>query len=101
MDDNKLKILEVKFMNASSPSVIARADIHFDGFTLKGFKVAVSQETQKKYVLPPSYNSASGWRLLFSTDSKQDWQMIQNRVLADFQEFQTSDKYFNVEDIPD
>lgn len=99
MNENKLKILDVKFIDAHSDSVIARADIHFDGFTLKGFKVAVEPSTQKKYIMPPSYRSSMGWRMLFNTDSKEDWAMIQNRVLVEFENFKNRDEYFGYESV--
>lgn len=83
-EKTKLKIIEIKFVKTKSESVLARADIHFDGFWLKGFKILRNKE-RKEYVTPPSYFAQhKGWRKLFETDSLEDWQMIQRRVLEDY-----------------
>jgi len=79
-----MKILEIKILNAKSENVKARADIHFDGFTLNGFKVILNSETHKEYVTPPSYKSFKGWRMLFKTDDEEDWNEIQRRVLEEY-----------------
>jgi hypothetical protein len=79
----KIKILEINFIKAKTESVIARADIHFEGFTLKGFKI-VRDSSGKEFVTPPSYLSPKGWRSLFKTDSPEDWANIQQVVLAEY-----------------
>lgn len=80
----KMKILEVQIVKAKSEKVRARADVHFEGFWLKGFKVIQDPETKKEYVTPPSYSSPQGWRTLFKTDSPEDWQEIQRRILEKY-----------------
>ena len=87
MKQTILKIVEVTFVKAQSGQVIARADVHFDGFVLKGFKV-IKDPSGKEYITPPSYESSKGWRKLFITDSKDEWQKIQARILNDFNEKQ-------------
>lgn len=79
-----MKILEVQIVKAKSERVRARADVHFDGFWLKGFKVLQDEDTKKEYVTPPSYLSPSGWRALFKTDSLEDWQAIQRQILEEY-----------------
>ena len=76
-----MKIIEIKLVDTKSDSVKARADIHFEGFTLKGFKVLQDPKTHKEYVTPPSYRAGPYWRPLFATDTKEDWQEIQKEVL--------------------
>lgn len=86
-----MKILEVTFLESSSEKVLARADVHFEGFLLKGFKVLRNLETLQEYVTPPSYLSKNGWRPLFRTDKKEDWQEIQERILKEFNQKQIED----------
>ena len=83
MKQTTLKIIEVTFVKAQKGKVIARADVHFDGFVLKGFKI-IKDPSGKEYVTPPSYKSGMGWRKLFTTDSKDEWQKIQARIHGDF-----------------
>lgn len=82
--EKKLKIIEITFVKTSSTKVKARADVHFDGFILKGFKIFQDEITKKEYVTPPSYLSPAGWRPLFKTDFLEDWQEIQRRILEEF-----------------
>jgi len=79
-----MKILEVQIVKTKSKNVKVRADVHFEGFWLKGFKVLQDEETRKEFVTPPSYQSPSGWRMLFKTDSPKDWQEIQRRILEEY-----------------
>lgn len=79
----KMKILEIQIIKTKSDKVRARADVHFEGFWLKGFKVIQDPETKREYVTPPSYQSPQGWRALFKTDSPEDWQEIQRRILEE------------------
>lgn len=81
-----MKIIEVIFLETSSEKVLARADVHFDEFLLKGFKVLRSEKTNKEYVTAPSYKAGIYWRPLFKTDSLEDWQQIQERILKEFNE---------------
>jgi len=79
-----MKILEVTFLESKSEKVLARADIHFEGFLLKGFKVLRDEKTNKQYITPPSYKAGIYWRPLFRTDSLEDWHDIQNRILEEY-----------------
>ena len=79
-----MKILEVKIVKTESEKVLARADIHFEGFWLKGFKVIKGKEANKEYVTPPSYKAGPYWRELFHTDNQDDWQEIHRRILQDY-----------------
>lgn len=83
-----MKITEIKFHKISNEDteVIARVDIHFDWFWLKGFKLIRNTTTNKEFVTPPSYRSSKGWRALFSTDEEQDWQRIFASVLSAYSE---------------
>jgi len=82
---NRLKILKVKLYRTAVGKVKARADIHFEGWLLKGFKVIPDEEKGKLYVTPPSYFSNRGWRELFRTDEVSDWNEIQRRVLETYE----------------
>jgi len=82
-----MKILEIDIVKTKSEKVKGRADIHFDGFILKGFKILRDEETKKEYVTPPSYLAGNFWRPLFKTDSPEDWQEIQRQVLKKFNEY--------------
>lgn len=86
-----MKILEVTFLESKSEKVLARADIHFEGFLLKGFKVLQDPVSKKEYVTPPSYSSPNGWRKLFKTDKPEDWEMIQKIVLEAYTKKQIKD----------
>lgn len=79
-----MKILEVQIVKTKSESVRARADVHFEGFLLKGSKIIWDKEKRKEFVTPPSYLSGMGWRPLFKTDSPEDWQEIQRRILEEY-----------------
>jgi len=83
-----MRIVEIKFHKISDEDteVVSRVDIHFDGFWLKGFKVIRDRDSNKEYVTPPSYRSPKGWRALFLTDSKTDWQKIVASVLSAYNE---------------
>ena len=83
----KMKIQEILLVKAEKGKVKARADIVFEGFTLKGFKV-IQDESGKTYVTPPSYQAGGFWRPLFKTEKKEDWEQIQHEVI---------DKYENKE----
>lgn len=86
-----MKIIEVQILKAKSEKVIARADVHFEGFLLKGFKVIRDEKTNKEYVTPPSYLAGVFWRPLFKTDSLEDWQEIQRRILQEYDHFLMSE----------
>ncbi|MFZ5366498.1 MAG: hypothetical protein ACOZBZ_04410 [Patescibacteria group bacterium] len=86
MEAAKLKILSIDIFKANKGEVIARADIHFDGFLVKGFKV-LRDESGANYVTPPSYLSPHGWRPIFKTDSPEDWQAIKNGILKSYDEY--------------
>lgn len=79
----KMKIIEIILVKADKGKVKARADIVFDGFTLKGFKV-IENDDGKTYVTPPSYLAGTFWRPLFKTETEEDWKEIQRRVIDKF-----------------
>ena len=79
----KMKIKDIKLIKADKGMVKARVDITFDGFILKGFKVIKDNEG-KTYVTPPSYLAGTYWRPLFFTETEEDWNQIQKRVLETF-----------------
>ena len=83
-----MKIIEIQIIKTKSEKVKARADVHFEGFWLKGFKVLFDESASREFVTPPSYLSSQGWRPLFKTDSPGDWQEIQRRILETFNEEQ-------------
>lgn len=83
-----MKILGITFLEARSEKVLARADVHFEGFLLKGFKVIRDEKTNKEYVTPPSYKAGQYWRPLFKTDTLEDWQMIRERILKEYNDKQ-------------
>lgn len=83
-----MKILEVTFLESKSEKVIARADVHFEEFILKGFKVLKDEKTNKQYVTPPSYKAGVYWRPLFRTDSVDEWHNIQNRIIEEYEKKQ-------------
>jgi DNA-binding cell septation regulator SpoVG len=78
-----MKIIEINLVKADKGKVKARADILFEGFMIKGFKV-IQDDGGKTYVTPPSYNAAGFWRPLFKTESEEDWKEIQRKVLEVF-----------------
>ena len=78
-----MKIKDIKLIKADKGMVKARVDITFDGFILKGFKVIKDNEG-KTYVTPPSYLAGTYWRPLFFTETEEDWNQIQKRVLETF-----------------
>ena len=81
-----MKIIDVTFLKSSSDTVLARADVHFEGFILKGFKVLKDNKSNKNYVTPPSYRAGVYWRPLFRTDSPEDWKTISERILKEYEE---------------
>lgn len=83
-----MKIQEVEIVKTKSEKVKARADVHFGWFWLKGFKILFDEEKNRNYVTPPSYLSGFGWRALFKTDNKEDWNDIQKRILKTFDEYE-------------
>jgi hypothetical protein len=91
-----MKIIEIQIVKTKSESVVARADVHFEGFWMKGFKVMREKETSKEFVTPPSYRAGMYWRPLFRTDDAKDWQEIQRRILEKHNEEQIGE---TVEDI--
>ena len=93
-----MKILEVTFLESTSEKVSARADVHFEGFILKGFKVIRDNKKREEYVTPPSYHSGKGWRPLFKTDKLEDWQEICKRILEEFNKKQINE--MDIEAIP-
>lgn len=86
-----MNILDITFLESSSGHVIARADVHFEGFTLKGFKILKDEETNKEFVTPPSYKAGTIWRWLFKTDSLEDWKHIKQRILDEYNAKQIED----------
>jgi DNA-binding cell septation regulator SpoVG len=78
-----MNIIEIILVKADKGKVKARADIVFDWFTLKGFKV-IQNDEGKIYVTPPSYNVGMFWRPLFKTESEEDWKEIQRQVIDKF-----------------
>jgi|WetSurMetagenome_2_1015567.scaffolds.fasta_scaffold67445_2 hypothetical protein len=87
-----MRITDVKFIKTTSKKVKARADIHFDWFLLKGFKIIWDEKKKKNYVTPPSYMAGRYWRELFRTDYPEDWDEIQRKALEafDFYEMEES-----------
>lgn len=88
----KMKIKEIALIKSQSEMVKARADITFDGFVLKGFKVIKNKEG-KTYVTPPSYKAGAFWRELFHTEEEEDWDMIQKAVLSKFEEMEIGEEF--------
>jgi hypothetical protein len=86
MENIGLKIFEITFLKTKSEKVRARADVHFVGFTLKGFKIIHDEETGKNYITPPSYQAGVFWRPLFKTDSPEVWKEICDQILKDYEE---------------
>jgi len=86
-----MKILEVEIIKTKSEKVQARADVHFEGFWLKGFKIIKDLTTRSEFVTPPSYLSPRGWRPLFKTDSIEEWYEIRSQILEDYNNFQIKD----------
>lgn len=87
-----MKIKEIKLIKADKGMVMARADITFEGFLLKGFKVVQNKEG-KTYVTPPSYLAGTFWRPLFFTETKEDWAEIQRQVLEVFSDQQIEEVF--------
>ena len=83
MKQNILEIIKVEFIKSNSGKMVARADIQFNGFQLKGFKI-LKNEHGKEYVTAPSYLSPLGWRQLFRTDNEEEWNNICQEVLSRF-----------------
>lgn len=83
-----MKITEVQIIKTRSEKVRARADIHFEWFWLKGFKVLFDEDKKRNFLTPPSYLSGMGWRALFKTDEKKDWEEIQEIVLKEYEEYE-------------
>lgn len=79
-----MKILEVKFVKTKQGKVKVRADVHFEGFWLNGFKVFQDEETKREYLTPPSYPVGIFWRKLFKTDSLEDWKQIERKVIDEY-----------------
>lgn len=77
-----MKIVKITIVKTNSEKVRGRADIYFDEFLLKGFKVLQDPKSLKEYVTPPSYLSKMGWRPLFRTVNPQDWHDIEKEVLS-------------------
>lgn len=102
MEKQKLRIIEINFIKVKSEKVLARADVHFDGFWLRGFKILRDEKTGKEYVTPPSYFAGNGWRALFRTDSKKDWKQICRHILKEFNRYQLKESANEIKekDIP-
>lgn len=79
-----MKIIKITIVKTVSDNVCARADVFFDDFMLKGFKVIRDKETLKEYVTPPSYLSKMGWRPLFRTVDPQDWKLIETSIIKEY-----------------
>jgi len=83
MEKNILEVKEVVIVRTKSTTVRARADILFQGFWVKGFKV-MQDDTGKEFVTAPSYRAGQFWRALFKTERKKDWQEICHQVLKKY-----------------
>lgn len=79
-----MKIIKINIVKTNSTTVCARADVNFEDFILKGFKVLRDSKTLKEYVTPPSYLSKMGWRPLFRTVDPQDWHDLEKEILHAF-----------------
>jgi len=79
-----MNITSVEIIKAKSEKVIARADVTFDWFILKGFKILRDNKTGKEYVTPPSYQAGLFWRPLFRTNSPADWEKLQRLILEQY-----------------
>jgi hypothetical protein len=62
----------------------AKADVHFEGFELKGFIITEDPSTDTVSVAAPSYKTPHGWFPLFKTDDPNEWKVIQNRILDEY-----------------
>ncbi len=96
MEKKSLEIIRVEIIKTKSETVRARADVYFQRFWVKGFKVLLDEG--KEYVMPPSYRAGVYWRPLFRTESKEDWQEIVRRVLKEYEGFlmkESADETFN------
>lgn len=99
-----MKIIKVQFVkiNNSESKVLVRADILFEEFELRGFKVVSdSDNPTKQYIVPPSYRSDKGWRALFKTVNPQDWQKINAVVLAEYNKYLINESLEDIKEIPD
>lgn len=81
-----MKITKVVIVKTNSDKVLARADVFFEEFILKGFKVLRDEKTLHEYVTPPSYLSKMGWRPLFRTVDPEDWRTIEKEITKTYKE---------------
>lgn len=79
-----INITSIEIIKAKSEKVIARADVTFDWFILKGFKILRDNQTSKEYVTPPSYQAGPFWRPLFRTNTPGDWEILQRLILEQY-----------------
>ncbi|MFH0750048.1 MAG: septation protein SpoVG family protein [Candidatus Gottesmanbacteria bacterium] len=82
----KITEITIQKINKSETKVLARVDIQFEEFLLKGFKVIQAEDTTKQFVTPPSYLSDKGWRPLFKTSDPSEWKKIVAAVLSRYNE---------------
>ena len=80
-----MKIEEVQIKKNETGKMVAQAKVNFGWFWLSGFKVIAGEEGVK-YVTPPSYKSGFGWRPLFTTIKKSDWEKVQEEVMRVYEE---------------
>ena len=85
-NENRLHIKEVAIVKTKSEKVKARADVRFDDFELKGFKILHNEERGTDYVTPPSDQAGVYWRPLFRTEKESDWKRICQRILKEYDE---------------
>ncbi len=84
--------INVEIKLSSKPNLKATAVIGFGDFTVKGFRLSVSEhkndnlDGEELWLQPPSLRFGRGWQVIFFVEDKEIWKKIERAVFDKYQE---------------
>lgn len=94
--------IEIKL--SSKDNLEATAVLNFGDFTVKGFRLSVSEhendnlENQKLWLQPPSYRVGRTWQMIFFVEDKNKWKTMERMVYEKYK-LEKENLEFNGDDI--
>ncbi len=94
----KLGEFKVEIKLSEKPNLKATAVVNFGEFTVKGFRLSVSEhendnlDWEKLWLQPPSYRAGKGWQMLFFIEDKAKWKELEQKVFEAYKKKVEKDK---------
>lgn len=99
----KIDEIKVEIKLSDKPNLKARAVVNFGEFTVKGFRLSVSEhesnnlDQEKLWLQPPSYLAGRKWQPVFFIENKDVWRALERKVYEEYKKCKLEkDKDFDI-----